>query len=42
MILKLLHGTVVLRGASQQACINLNAVSVSSGLLHVAIDWTEE
>jgi len=33
---------VVLRGASQQACINLNAVSVSSGLLHVAIDWTEE
>ena len=33
---------VVLRGASQQACINLNAVSISSGLLHISIDWTEE
>jgi hypothetical protein len=31
-----------LRGAAQQICINLNAVSVSSGLLHVAIQWTEE
>lgn len=31
-----------LRGASQQACINLNAVSISSGLLHISIDWTEE
>jgi hypothetical protein len=33
---------VVLRGATQQACINLNGVSVSSGLLHISIDWTEE
>jgi len=33
---------VVLRGAAQQACINLNGVSVSSGLLHISIDWTEE
>lgn len=33
---------VVLRGTSQQACINLNAVSISSGLLHISIDWTEE
>jgi len=33
---------VVLRGAAQQACINLNAVSISSGLLHISIDWTEE
>ena len=33
---------VVLRGASQQACVNLNAVSVSSGLVHLSIDWTEE
>lgn len=31
----------VLRGAAQQACINLNAVSVSSGLLHLSITWTE-
>lgn len=33
---------VILRGPSQQACINLNAVSISSGLLHISIDWTEE
>lgn len=32
----------VLRGTSQQLCVNLNAVSISSGLLHVSIDWTEE
>jgi hypothetical protein len=31
-----------LRGIAQQFCINLNAVSISSGLLHVAIQWTEE
>lgn len=31
-----------LRGVAQQLCINLNAVSVSSGLLDVAIQWTEE
>ena len=28
--------------ATDIACINLNAVSVSSGPLHIAIDWTEE
>lgn len=33
---------VVLRGAAQQACVNLNGVSVSSGLVHLSIDWTEE
>lgn len=33
---------VILRGASQQACVNLNGVSVSSGLVHLSIDWTEE
>lgn len=32
----------VLRGVAQQLCINLNGVSVSSGLLHAAITWTEE
>lgn len=31
-----------LRGTAAQFCINLNAVSVSSGLLHVSIQWTEE
>lgn len=33
---------LTLRGAAQQACINLNGVSVSSGLLHISIEWTEE
>ena len=31
-----------LRGAAQQFCVNLNAVTVSSGLLQLAIEWTEE
>lgn len=31
-----------LRGIAEQICINLNAVSVSSGLLHASIQWTEE
>lgn len=31
-----------LRGVAEQICINLNAVSVSSGLLHLSIQWTEE
>lgn len=33
---------LVLRGVAQQLCINLNGVSVSSGLLHASITWTEE
>ena len=32
----------ILRGIAQQLCVNLNGVSVSSGLLHVSIEWTEE
>jgi hypothetical protein len=32
----------ILRGVAQQICINLNAVSISSGLLHLSITWTEE
>lgn len=32
----------VLRGIAQQICINLNAVTISSGLLHISISWTEE
>ena len=31
-----------LRGIAQQLCVNLNGVSVSSGLLHATIEWTEE
>lgn len=31
----------VLRAAAEQLCINLNGVSVSSGLLHANITWTE-
>lgn len=33
---------MILRGAAQQACINLNGVSISTGLLHLSIEWTEE
>jgi hypothetical protein len=32
----------VLRSATEQVCINLNAVSVSSGLLHISASWTED
>lgn len=30
-----------LRGIAQQVCVNLNGVSVSSGLLNVSFTWTE-
>lgn len=33
---------IVLRGAAQQVCINLNGVSVSSGVLNGSFTWTEE
>ena len=33
---------LMLRGAAEQACINLNGVTVSSGLIHAAIEWTEQ
>lgn len=33
---------LTIRGAAEQICINLNAVSVSSGLLHISVEWTEE
>lgn len=32
----------VLRGIAQQICVNLNGVSVSSGLLAVSFLWTEQ
>lgn len=31
----------VLRGIAQQLCVNLNAISVSSGLLTISFTWTE-
>ena len=33
---------LTLRGAAQQACVNLNSVSVSTGLLHISAEWYEE
>ena len=32
----------VLRGAAQCFAINLNAVSVTGGLLNIEVEWTEE
>ena len=32
----------IIKGTAQQVCVNLNAVSVSSGLLDIAIQWTEQ
>lgn len=31
----------ILRGVAQQVCVNLNAISISSGLLAVSFLWTE-
>lgn len=31
----------VLRGVAQQVCVNLNAISVSTGLLTISFTWTE-
>lgn len=33
---------LVLKGAAEQLCLNLNATSPSTGLLHASIEWTEE
>lgn len=32
----------ILRGVAQQVCVNLNGVSVSSGLLAISFLWTEQ
>lgn len=32
---------VTLRGVAQQMCVNLNAVSVSSGVVNINVAWTE-
>jgi hypothetical protein len=33
---------IVLRGAAQTLCLNLNGVTVTGGLLDVEVEWTEE
>lgn len=33
---------LTLRGAAEQVCVNLNATSPSSGLMHISVEWTEE
>ena len=33
---------LTLRGTAAQACLNLSSVSVSSGLLNIDIEWSEE
>lgn len=37
-----LNQAPVLRGTAQQLCLNLNAISVSSGVLNGSLTWTEE
>lgn len=37
-----LQQPVTLRGAAQQACLNFNTVSISSGVLNGSLTWTEE
>lgn len=32
----------LLKGSTQQLCLNLNAVSISSGVLAISIEWTEQ
>lgn len=32
----------ILKNTAQQACLNLNSVSVSSGVLDISIEWTEQ
>jgi len=35
------HGLVLQKNTTQQICVNLNAVSVSSGVLNITMIWTE-
>jgi len=35
------HGLVLQKGTTQQVCLNLNGVSVSSGVLNINAIWTE-
>jgi hypothetical protein len=36
------HGLVIPKGSTQQICVNLNGVSVSSGVLAISMFWTEQ
>jgi len=36
-----IHGLVLQKGTTQQICVNLNGVSVSSGVLQISMFWTE-
>jgi len=35
------HGLILAKNTTQQLCINLNGVSVSSGVLSINMEWTE-
>lgn len=35
------HALNILKGSTQQVCVNFNGVSVSSGLINISITWTE-
>lgn len=35
------HGLILAKNTTQQLCINLNGVSVSSGVLNINMEWTE-
>jgi len=36
------HNLVIPKGTTQQICVNLNGVSVSSGVLNITMFWTEQ
>lgn len=36
------HNLVIPKGTTQQICVNLNGVSVSSGVLNISMFWTEQ
>jgi len=35
------HGLILAKNTTQQLCINLNGVSVSSGVININMEWTE-
>lgn len=37
-----LNGPPTLRGANQQLCLNLQGTSISSGVLEINVEWTEQ
>jgi len=36
------HGLIIPKGSTQQICVNLNGVSVSSGVVNITTYWTEQ